>query len=78
MIDAYLDNGKIVPTAEIHAICDSLATTPEDFDLVPLFKSYGTKGIGRECRLCGAPLGSVDPDTCAYVMLGTCSDCREP
>lgn len=78
MVDAYLDNGKVADREVILSICAELGANPvRDFDLIPLYKGFGSKGIGRECSECGAPLGSVDPDDCAWIMLGRCSDCRE-
>lgn len=43
--------------------------------------SFGTqvRVVAHECRHCGAPLGSIDPDDPSVdeVVLGKCSDCRD-
>lgn len=75
---AYIDNGHIALASVVLPVCKELGAHPvADFDMIPLYEGHGSEGVGRECRHCGAPLGSIDPDDCKYVMLGVCSDCKE-
>jgi hypothetical protein len=72
---AYLDKmtGSILSLEEWKAL--DLDTYPKDVGLEPIYKGPGKVGIACECRLCGAPLGSRDPDTAAWIRLGICRDC---
>jgi len=78
MIIAFFDNCGIVEADVIRTICAELnANAVNDFGLTPLHSGDGPKNgkIARECKHCGAILGSLDPYDAQYVMLGNCG-CR--
>jgi hypothetical protein len=65
--------GSILSVEDWKAL--GLDTFPKDVGLEPIYKSHGKSGIACECKLCGTPLGSMDPDEAAWVRLGICRDC---
>ncbi len=77
---AYLERGavrRVWSRAEVVALAHELGVTVptvvREFYLVPLERGYGSNGaIGCECRHCGAPMGSRDPDYCQWIVYSDC------
>lgn len=72
---SYLDTltGSILSVEEWKEL--GLDTFTKDMGLETIYKGPGKSGVACECKLCGAPLGSVAPDAAAWIRLGLCCDC---
>lgn len=48
----------------------------KELGLITVVRGGGEgKQLGKECKHCGSPMGSVEPDDCKWVMLSTCHEC---
>jgi hypothetical protein len=80
----YFDRNTndIVAQGVVEALALETKATPymvaKELGLVLVYPGDGLKNaVGCECKYCGAPMGSIDPDACRWVRESVCSDCRE-